>query len=87
MEVSISHSSCTEVQKKSGIWEIKKRYGSNIEAVMRLQTRRDNRSTRDARPHTYVVINTTEYKCIGFYGILKRKKYTYDFRKTRTTEI
>ena len=35
----------------------------------------------------YVVINTTEYKCIGFYGILKRKKYTYDFRKTRTTEI
>ena len=56
-------------RRKAVYGKLRKDIRSNIEAVMRLQIRRDNRITRNAGPHTYVAVDTTEYMCVGIHGI------------------
>ena len=87
MELQISHSVCTKVQKENILRRKKRRNRKNTERIVRMERSKHNRGGGLPRPHTYVGGNTAENECIKFHGISERKKQFDNTRKTCKLEI
>ena len=57
--------------------KLRKDVGEILKTV-RLQTCGNNRGACNARPYTYVVVNTAEFMHFRIHRVLKRKMYAHD---------
>ena len=76
--MSVSHSICTEVQKKRNIRQIKEGHRRNIEKAVRTEGSRNNRRRSVHRSYTYAGKYPAAHKYSTVYGISQGKKFFDD---------
>ena len=74
MELQISYSICAEVPEESILWREKERDRSDIKETVRMERNQHNRGGGMSGSYTYASGDTTEDKCVKFYGIPEREK-------------
>ena len=74
MELQISFSICTKIQKNANIRIDKKRYRININEIMRAKRNRNNRSRTMPRPYIHMLVSIPpKYSVSSIMGYLKGK--------------
>ena len=74
MELQVSRSICTEIQKKSILLRKESRNKRNIKTVMPVEGSRNSRRRSMSRPYTHAVKHLTPNQRFGIYGVSKREK-------------
>ena len=87
MELQVSRSICTEIQKKSILLRKESRNKRNIKTVMPVEGSRNSRRRSMSRPYTHAVKHLTPNQRFGIYGVSKREKCIINISEVVEYEI